>query len=244
MISNMRLFMGVNLILKGNEMSVPNMKFLEKKTQVFNEIVSVVSRAIDLNELCRVSFDTLDLTKLQEADVVAGGFKRELLELDNKIISVIALHQPEASDLRELISYLKMGYELDKIISGLLKFAKKVPQMLKSSSPKEEVADLVVKICDANAKILSLIKAAISSDSENFDFEENLKNSLLFEAESDDLTDKLFCKITNDSCNDDMVLVAKSLSLIKKLERVGDHGVSIINLVRYAKMGGVLGEKI
>ena len=106
-------------------MSIPNIKFLEKKGQLFDEIINIVTKAIEINALCNRAFSDKKFDELERGELIASNYKKDLLELDNKIVTTIALHHPEASDLRELISYLKMGYELEKIISGLIKFSKK-----------------------------------------------------------------------------------------------------------------------
>ncbi len=225
-------------------MSMPNIKFTEKKTQIGSDIHGVVNIAINLNKLCIDTFEQSNFAALEKSNEISHGYKKILTDLDNKIIAAIALHNPEAKDLRELIAYLKMGYEMEKVISGLVKFTNKFTQIINKESPDKETLDLVVKICEVNAKILEFINNGMRSEEDEFDFEENLKDSLILEAESDMLTDRLVDNITKSCAMDGGRALAKNLTLIKKLERVADHGVSIINLIRYAKLGGNIGEKI
>ncbi|MDD2950812.1 MAG: PhoU domain-containing protein, partial [Sulfuricurvum sp.] len=161
--------------------------------------------------------------------------------IDTKTIQTIALFGPEANELRDLIVYLKMTNEIDRIVDSIDKYCKRF-----SDHIVEEY-----NFTPFENSIVHLHKTTLTTLEYIYDFFMDIEHS-----NAHDLYRKVFIE---ESINDDLFSIIEKdiLSLImtnsehsmeyinllgtlKNLERIADRGVSIAALLVYAQKGGTL----
>ena len=97
----------------------------EIKLQNIKEEISKIG--IDVVNSLELSLRALEDKKIDDLKNVEITEKKLLLrsnEIDNIIVTTLALYSPEAKDLRQLVSYLKITNELVRTGSNAKDFAK------------------------------------------------------------------------------------------------------------------------
>lgn len=160
-------------------------------------------------------------------------------EIDNEIITSLALFGAEATDLRELVAFLKITNELVRISDNLKSFCKKISYLMNNGECFINCKEYASSLCKSAAKALEFSKKSINAKDE-----ETLRNIFtkvqIEESKTDDLYAILEKNILSDLCQseDFSSEYTEILSTMRKLEKIADRAVNIVKLVQYAKIGG------
>ena len=216
------------------------LKPYETKLQsIKEEILKIGVEVIDSLEL---SFKALEDKKIDDLKNVEITEKKLLLksnEIDNIIVTTLALYSPEAKDLRQLVSFLKITNELVRTGANVKDFAK----MFKKSYSDDLNTSMILEYA------IPLLKSALLS----------LKTSIsiIDETNTKHIEEKYHRVIVEESKTDDLYLmieknilklISKNLDLsreyfdilssLRRLEKIADRAVSIANLLQFAQAGG------
>jgi len=148
-------------------------------------------------------------------------------EVEEQVISLIALHQPMARDLRTLRAYLKIAYDLERF--G--RYALDIADLLRGIGPWGRLEGIPLR--EMGERVMEMIKAALSL-MENGDQAEIDEISMI-EREVDRLY-RRGLKTLAEVEADARTIIAHILT-IRYLERIADHAIYITESMTYALTG-------
>ena len=216
------------------------LKPYETKLQSIKE--EILKIGVEVINSLELSFKALEDKKIDDLKNVEITEKKLLLksnEIDNIIVTTLALYSPEAKDLRQLVSFLKITNELVRTGANVKDFAK----MFKKSYSDDLNTSMILEYA------IPLLKSALLS----------LKTSIsiIDETNTKHIEEKYHRVIVEESKTDDLYLmieknilklISKNLDLsreyfdilssLRRLEKIADRAVSIANLLQFAQAGG------
>ena len=96
----------------------------EKLSEIKNVIITIAEGLLKSNQLIVEGLQDCDEASFTEAKSHIKNVSNIVKEIDNNIITTLALHSPEAKDLRRMVSYLKITNELLRASSNTRNFIK------------------------------------------------------------------------------------------------------------------------
>jgi len=159
------------------------------------------------------------------------------LEIDDLILRLLALRQPMAADLREIVSALKVSSEIERVADCATNVAKRVIRLnehpvlktLATIPRMAEVAQEMVKdVLDAYIEHDTVKALAVWNRDEELDA---LYTSLFRE---------LLTYMLEDPRN--ITPCTHMLFIAKNIERIGDHATNIAELCHFLVRGGPMRE--
>lgn len=154
------------------------------------------------------------------------------MEIDDRAIKMIALHQPTASDLRFLAAAMKINSDLERIADQAINISETTEYLLQEP-PLKPLID-VPRMAEIASKML---KDALDSFVNR---DENLARSVLVRDDQvDELKDQVFRELMTYMISDPST-IKRGLDLIliaRNLERIADHATNIAEDVVYVILG-------
>ncbi|OFL47073.1 hypothetical protein HMPREF2767_00645 [Nosocomiicoccus sp. HMSC067E10] len=197
---------------------------LDEVTSYVFRLSNEVEKRIDKLIHCIEHRNVDALKDISKEDIVVNDL--ELL-INEKIISLITLEAPVASDLRMLISYIKIAEDLERVADNVVNIANvsaeynigseeiinKFKSMLQLS--KLMLSDATVAM---ETKDLALIKELLSRDED---------------------IDMLYIDTTSEAIEkiEDKVIMSQVVLIAKYIERIGDHVENISEHLYYYLTG-------
>jgi phosphate transport system protein len=183
---------------------------------------------------------TQSITALKNRDekLIAEVFAKETtinqyqIDIDDYAFKLIALHQPAASDLRFIISAIKINSDLERIGDLAINIIERTQDLLKEP-PLKPLID-IPRMADLSQEMLNnAIKAFITRDSGL------AKKVCLNDDTVDELNEQIFRELLTYMLQDpkninravDLMLIARHL------ERIADHATNISEDVLYITEG-------
>jgi phosphate transport system protein len=204
-----------------------------------DELDGVTSTLVELSEIVSEAIEkathALLTANLQEAEaVIAADDRVDNLqhELDARIIDIIARQQPVASDLRALVTALRMSADLERMGD----MAHHVAKITRLRHPNGAVPSELLLTIEEMGKVAKVIadKAGKVIGSRDVD------KALEVERDDDEM-DKLHRKLFTTLLSDDWqhgTETAIDITLIGRYyERFADHAVSVARRVYYLVTG-------
>lgn len=153
-------------------------------------------------------------------------------ELDSRIIDIIARQQPVASDLRALITALRMSADLERMGDLSHHIAKIARLRHPESAVPQDLHDIVRHLGDAACKISEKVGTVI----------ETRNTVMALELEKDDdvidtLHRELIGKLTDSSWDKGIASAIDITLLGRYYERFADHAVSVSRRVYFLVTG-------
>jgi phosphate transport system protein len=213
------------------------------RTRYVRKLKELRQNVIDMGALTSQSVEDV-LTALETSDsalaerVIANddvidNFDRKI---EAQCMSLLALEQPMAKDLRIIATSLKMITDLERIGDFVVDIAEEVVTMAKPI----HIPVSATKFNELVAEVKSMVVDSIETYAEG-----NVQKARSFE-ERDDRIDFLYKRIVENmvkalaqgQCSTETVAdVASLLYIIRYLERIADHAVNIGNRVCYMEEG-------
>lgn len=159
------------------------------------------------------------IEKVFEAEKVVNQMQ---LDIDDKAVKMIALHQPTASDLRFLITAIKINSELERIGDQSINIVETTRELLKQPQLKPLI-DIPRMAEISSAMLKDSIDAFINQDTAL------AKNVCERDDQVDTLKDQILRELLTYMIGDPTT-ISRALSLIliaRNLERIGDHATNI-----------------
>jgi phosphate transport system protein len=173
------------------------------------------------------------------AEVVEGDVRVDQLEKDVEalVVRLLALRQPMARDLREIISALKIGSDLERICDYSANVAKR--SIALNQSPVAKPAFALPRMGKlAQRQIKDVLDAYVHRDAE--------KAMLVWlgDEELDELYTSLFRELLTYMMEDPRSITAGThlLFMAKNIERIGDHATNIAETIYFLVNGTPLKE--
>lgn len=157
------------------------------------------------------------------------------VEMEEECLKLLALHQPLANDLRQIVSVLKINHDLERVGDHAANIAKRVLD-LAELPPIDIPKDVVVLSKQARLMLRLSLLSFVESD-------QMLTNGVFeMDNEVDELHKKLFRQqveaIQKTPAEAEQRILL--LSVCKQLERVGDLASSIAEDVVYLMSGVII----
>lgn len=215
----------------------------------------VKSYDLDLNLLTDLIARMGGLAEKQLADAVQSVFKRDAElatktvdsdqriddlehEIDALAVQMLALRQPMADDLREVITALKISSDLERVGDYAANIAKRV--MALSQVPSVRPAHLIPRMgMLAQAQIHRVLDAYVQRDA---DKAVEVRNA---DEEIDEMYTSLFRELLTYMMEDprDISACTHLLFIAKNIERIGDHATNIAEYVYFLVHGSPLADE-
>ncbi|MEO1331771.1 MAG: phosphate signaling complex protein PhoU, partial [Pseudomonadota bacterium] len=172
-------------------------------------------------------------------EVIAADKRLDMLEmrLEEAAIQTLALRQPVAGDLRQVVAALKISSTLERI-GDLAKNTAKRAQYLNEKPPLRVSGSIVRMGKQTQALFTETLDAYTSRDTE-------LAVSVWRrDIEIDEMYNSLFRELITYMMEDPRVisLCSQLLFVAKNLERIGDHATFIAEMTYYVVEGRPLGD--
>ena len=210
-----------------------------KLINIKSEIQKIGVEVVEALEICLTALENKKIEDLKNVDLTEKKLLVKSSEIDNLIVTTLALYSPEAKDLRQLVSFLKITNELVRTGSNVKAFAK----MFKKSFSDDLNTSMILEYS------IPLLKSALLSLQTTI--------SIIDETDAKHVEEKYHRVVVEESKTDDLYLmieknilklIAKNLDLskeyfdilsaLRRLEKIADRAVSIANLLQFAQVGG------
>jgi phosphate transport system protein len=154
------------------------------------------------------------------------------IEIDERVISLLALQQPMAVDLRFILSASRINNDLERIGDQAVNIAQSSLRILRHPQVKPYV-DLPRMSALVEGMVRDSLNAVVQRDAEL------ARSVLVRDDEVDHLRDQIFRELlTYMMENSAVIFTAFELVLVaKNLERIGDHATNIAEDVIYMVAG-------
>jgi phosphate transport system protein len=173
------------------------------------------------------------------AEVVAGDLRVDELEkqVEAQVVRLLALRQPMARDLREIISALKISSDLERICDYAANVAKR--SIVLNQAPVAKPAFALPRMGRlAQLQIKNVLDAYVHRDAGK------AMQVWLGDEELDELYTSLFRELLTYMMEDPRSITAGThlLFMAKNIERVGDHATNIAETIYFLINGTPLTE--
>ncbi len=202
---------------------------LDGVTQSLVDLSSLVGNAIE-----RATHALLTANLSEAEEVIAEDDKVDHMqhELDARIIDIVARQQPVASDLRALVTALRMSSDLERMGD----MAHHIAKITRLRHPQGAVPPELLLTIEEMGKVAKLITEKTAEVISSRDIEKAL------EVESDDdemdaLHRKLFINLLDDSWAHGTETAIDITLIGRYYERYADHAVSVARRVYFLVTG-------
>lgn len=189
----------------------------------------LVETAIDRAGTALLTADLALAEQVIEADRAIDAMEKDL---DERCVLLIAQQQPVASDLRTVISALRMSASLERMGDLARHLAELARLRYPGAMVPEPLADLFDQLHDAAVRIAGEVTAVL--EARDADMARAID-------EDDDLLDRLHQDTFNATLGGTLDLTAQQVVDVtlaaRYFERFGDHAVSVASRVIYIATG-------
>ena len=210
-----------------------------KLQSIKEEILNIGVDVIDSLELSLKALKDGNIDDLKNVDITEKKLLIKSNEIDNIIVTTLALYSPEAKDLRQLVSFLKITNELVRTGANAKDFAKQFKKSFSEDLNTGTILEYAIPLL--KSALLALQTSISIIDETNAKHNEEKYHRVIVEESK---TDDLYLMIEKNI----LKLISKNLDLskeyfdilsaLRRLEKIADRSVSIANLLQFAQVGG------
>ncbi len=209
----------------------------EKLHIIKNNIKEIAKNLVQANNIIIDALKDCKLDKFNEAKLAIKNTSNKTNEIDNDIITTLALHSPEAKDLRAMVSYLKITNELVRACSNTRSFIKGFQDVCTKVDIKT-INDYAIPMQKSTVEALENTIKMIDIDCVD-EIQECFNKVLIAENKTDDLYEMIENALISQADKaDNFSRYHQMLSSLRKSEKVADRAISIASLLLFAKNGG------
>jgi phosphate transport system protein len=205
---------------------------LKRLRNFLTEMGGIVENQVALAAEAILDRDASAATRAVEADPKVDALEREAEQF---VIGLLALRQPMAGDLRQIVAALKISSELERIGDYAANVAKRSIVLAQFSLPVP-LAGLANMARLVQEQLKTIIDAIGDGDTE--------KAVSVWRSDEivDDLYNAIFRELITYMMEDprNITPCTHLLFIAKNLERIGDHATNIAEMVYYTVTGEVL----
>ena len=216
----------------------------EKLKSILDKLLTLGQSTLSTNEEILQALKNCDTCKLSKIKQLSKKERYKLIdEIDNLIINVFALYSPEARDLRELVAFLKITNEFDRIANSCYSFIRDFPNALSAEVDKDFILEYAIPLQKSSVNALSNALNILKVNDKQL-VDEHYKAVVIEESKNDDLY-KIIEKSLLKKTNNEVHLSTdyqNTMAALRRLEKIADRALSIANLMHYAKIGGEIGK--
>ncbi len=204
-----------------------------------NSIKDVSKKILDANRTLLEAIKDCNNERFIEAKTYLKNLSSTLNDIDNEIVKILALHSPEARDLREVVAYFKITNELLRASSNTRSLIKAFIRDCKDVDP-ELIKSYVIPLQKSTIKALEYANSMVGLDDAD-ELKDILHEIIVEEDKTDELYGMLEKKIfTELKDSSDFEKTHNILKAFRRSEKIADRAISIANLILYIFQGGEL----
>ncbi len=217
--------------------------YKEKIETIKNEIYEMGEMITHANKVSLSALKENDLSMLKDINLSIKKITIKSNEIDNLIVKTLALYSPEARDLREMVSFLKITNELTRASTYSKSFVKTFKKSFADDLDQHTILEFAIPLLKSSNLALQTSLDMIKEDNEKV-IEEMYNKVNVEDSKTDDLysmVEKNILKLItkNIELSKDYFEV---LSSLRKLEKISGRASSIANLLLFAEVGGELAQ--
>lgn len=213
--------------------------YKENIEKIKEEIYEMGQEIVHANKISLSALKENDLSMLKEVNLSVKKLSIKSNEIDNLIVKTLALYSPEARDLREMVSYLKVTNELIRAGANAKSFVKSFKKSFSEDLDQNTILEYAIPLLkSSNLALQNAIDMVKESDEKILD--DSYKKVSVEESKTDDLysmVEKNILKLITKN-----IELSKEyfdvLSSLRRLEKSADRASSIANLLIFAEIGG------
>jgi phosphate transport system protein len=204
-----------------------------------DELDNVSQSLVDLTAMVSVSMSkattailTSDLKLAEEVIATDTKIDDYQHETDSRVIDIIARQQPVASDLRALVTALRMGSDLERMGDLAHHVAKVARLRHPNAAVPAELVEIIAAMGDAAVKITEKVGVVISTRNTDMALEVERDDDVM-----DDLHRRLIGVLIEPTWKHGIETAIDLTLLGRYYERYADHAVSISRRVYFLVTG-------
>ena len=207
---------------------------LNRLRRLMTEMGGLVESQVEMATQAVLNKDAAAAAHAMETDPKVDAMEREAEQF---VIRMLALRQPMAQDLRQIVSSLKMTGDLERIGDYAANVAKRSLVLRQFALPFK-----LSGLAHMSRLVQENLKLIVDAVGEN-----NAEKALQVwrsDAAIDEIYDALFRELITYMMEDprNITPCTHLLFIAKNLERIGDHATNIAELVHYAELGVPLSD--
>lgn len=212
----------------------------EKLKTIQNKIIILGESVLILNQLILTALENCDTCELGEIVKISKRSRyKQIDDIDNMIVSLIARFTPEARDLREMVAFLKITNEFDRIANSCHSFIRDFPKALTEEVDKDYILEFAVPLQKSSVSTLvNVIEIIKTEDKEKV--RKFYKTAVIEEAKNDELY-KIIERSLLNKTNENIHLskdYQNIMAALRRLEKIADRALCAASLMHFAKLGG------
>ena len=201
------------------------------------KLIKIGSGLLEANKLILSALNDCEEQKFIDARANIKNIASKTDEVDNAIIKVLALYTPEARDLRQVISYLKITNELSRACSSTRSFIRGFTDVC-NDVDVATIKEYALPMQSSTVKAIQLTLNTLSCEDEE-EIQEIYNEILIEESKTDDLYEMVERKLYLQAEDaNSFEKYHKMLKALRKSTKIASRAMSIANLLVYAKVGG------
>ncbi len=211
----------------------------EKRNIIKDEVLFMGNSVIEALEISLQTLKSDDISALKDIDLSVKKLSNKSNQIDNLIVTALALYSPEAKDLREMISYLKITNELIRAAANVKGFVKIFRKAFSEDLNTNTILEFTIPLHKSSLLALRTSMSMIEETNEKHT-EEKYHRVIVEESKANDLyaiVEKNILKLISKNLE-----LSKEyfdiLSSLRRLERTADRASSIASLALFAQVGG------
>lgn len=215
----------------------------EKLAEVRVKTAEILENLTISQKLVLHALETCDVKSFEQVKVPLKTINKNVEEIDNLILGIFALYTPEASDLREMVAFLKITSSLQRIATNEKNYIKNME--ICNPETGEEMKRVIKESLSINRCTIKALEYTIEMINETEDMD-NIKDlSAKIDVEYSK-TDDIYSMIekdvlqmmhkdhkVNESYMNILKYIRKNLKIVERLEDIA------VRLV-FARIGGKL----
>ena len=213
--------------------------YAEKLKLIKSEVEKLGLDIVEALEVCLKALNERKIENLKNVEVSEKKFLVKSNEIDNLIITTLALYTPEARDLRRMVAFLKITNEIVRTAANTKDFAKMFRRSYSEELNTNTILEYTIPLLKS-ALLSTKTAISIIDEQEHSKVEEKYQRVIVEESKTDDLylmIEKNILKLITQKLD-----LSKEyfdlLSSLRRLEKIADRSVSIASLLQFAKLGG------
>ena len=211
----------------------------EKLKLIKSDVEKLGLDIVEALEVCLKALNERKIENLKNVEVSEKKFLVKSNEIDNLIITTLALYTPEARDLRRMVAFLKITNEMVRTAANTKDFAKMFRRSYSEDLNTNTILEYTIPLLKS-ALLSTKTAISIIDEQEYSKVEEKYQRVTVEESKTDDLylmIEKNILKLITQKLD-----LSKEyfdlLSSLRRLEKIADRSVSIASLLQFAKLGG------
>ena len=193
-------------------------KYQEARHEVRSDVLTAVETLAEVNKKALEALEAQDVVALEEIRKPLKKIPSLTEKIDNDIVLIFARYTPEARDLREMVSYLKITSALNRIKTNINNYLKNMQGML-----DEEDVNIIQFIKES----LSINRCTINA------FDKSIEMFQTFD--DNDRIKQLAIEIDVEYAKTDDIYALLEKSVIQKMSEADGKAEEYFNLLKYIR---------